>query len=270
MKEVLGVKLSRGVIEAEKTIIPPVPQGHSLVKVRELMITPLNILHQHEKPLVGILHGSDIDSGKEVISTGVCNEHGFYNNEFLGWSLTPYPSCGLYSPPESLEDKVLYPLLSIVQDAVDNLEGEVLVVSKGGLLYSLFESAVTMKYRLYSGIGSTHLKKEPLISIDKLKGSSWDTVLVLTIHRALITDVFSLIGDAGKILYTPINRCISNQLYTNCSSCIVKILSTKKVLENDWIRKIDKHTLSKHIDRINVSYLPLEVSKPYIILEFKD
>ena len=101
-----------------------------------------------------------------------------------------------------------------------------------------------------------------------MKGSSWDTVLILTISQELVTDVFSSISDARKVLYTPMYRCVSKGLIVKCSRCIVKTLSTRKNLDNELLHRIDKHTLSKYIERINVSYLPLEISKPYVIVEF--
>lgn len=268
MKEVPGVKLSGSLISLENTVVPPVPDGHLLIKVKELMITPINILFQGDKPFLGIISGTEIETGKNVVSVGVCKEHGFYDLSFVGWSLTPYPAEELMSVGNLRDLQVLFPIVSMAYDAAEKSLGDTLVISRGGLLYALYSQYSTGAYRLYAGSGCALVKKEPFVSPEKLRESSWDTVIVLTIDRSLVSDALSLIRDAKRVLYSPMFSCLSSTLLAKCAGCSVGLLSLRRWPEEERSIKPDKSIVSKFIERVNAGDLPVVVSKPYVVIDF--
>lgn len=270
MKETLAIKIEDNTISTSMTIIPPFTDDHSLVNVKKILITPINIVYQAEKPFLALISGTILDSGEEVVSTNFCIDHSFYDKKIVGWKITPLLTTELFSPSDVLREKILYPLLSVVKDAIDKSSGETLVISRGGLSYAIYSKLATNKYSLYGGSNNVIFKGEPLISVDRLKKSSWDTVVILTIDKSLVMDTFSLINDTKKVLYSPMYRCIHQNLLVKCSNCSVEILSSRKEIDEGRVNRLDKFTIYKYIEDISVKDLPVIISKPYILVSLKD
>jgi len=266
LKHLIAVRLDEGRIAATDSPLPPFDRTKELVKVREILATPVNFLCQERRGLLGLVRGRLISSGEEIVSTNFCEAHGHYDKSVLGWSLTPVSKSSLVQVPEEAELGILAPLFSLALDAAEKSAGETLVISKGGLTYALYSSAALTKYYVFAGEHAHRFKNEPLVSPEKLKGSSWDTVLVLTIDRALVLNALDLLISAKNFVFTPLFSCAYDSFPVKCSACRVLTLSPSERVEVGDLRRLPRHVVYKYLDVVSVGELPFETRKSYAIV----
>lgn len=251
------------VLLAEETFLPPFPAEHVLVKVESLLVTPVNLVENGRRPLLGVVYGRRVDNGVEVVSTSFCSPHQHHDNTMVGWSLTPVDPSLTEGAAGVLRDKALQPLISQVLDAVDRSQGSVLVISRGGLMLSLYSALSTTSFAVYAGRGSHATRGLTRFSAETLRGSSWDTVIVMTLDRGLVYDTMTLIESAKRVLYSPMSLCVIGPPLVPSRRCVLDVLSPSRIVDEESVSRINLHIVDEHVMRVAAEELPLGLTRPY-------